>query len=441
MKVWQWMILGLVFALPSFGVTKVGNGDDGRDLEGAVPVEDGILVESRDKALQLLNRLNVSAIAGLGMLVPELKTSPMYFTQLDTQATLPNDSHELHINLSGFVYARTFCEPHAPTRFFPAALKLSSDQLVALHIHEALHRALPEGIREDEVAVARLTLAISSPDATYDRVALTAKDLGIDKPKEFANGEDHFSEPSSVGYSFRQFWAKPGLMSYPIERMHLIQSEWYPFGGRNAPIGFGIENAFVTHSKGTQLGPLGLMAKIRLWSFREFDIGIFGQSSWNVLSAEELKNSPFGRDIFTLGSSFRKELSHFYVENLISYTFRGQSSRQLGRVKYLYDYGPIVNAKIRLGIRWKTITFGGFLDLHLADYFRVRGGAFQNDSGRYRIFSMGPEFNFVTGRYALGVGGRFLIDATQGANFDYLGNLMGPGISQGGMYASAKVHF
>ena len=191
----------------------------------------------------------------------------------------------------------------------------------------------------------------------------------------------------------------------------------------------------------TESGPLGLSAKVRLWSGRGFDVGIFGSASLNVLSAEELKNSPYGRDVFTLGISMRKDLKRLYVENFISCTFAGKSKRTVGRVEYQYDYGDIYVAKIRAGARLGEFDLGGFAELSLAQNFRVSGGAFTSDLGRYRIFAMGPELTYQQEDFMVGVSGRFLVDSTRGANFDNLGNLMGPGVAQGGVQLSASVLF
>lgn len=436
----RWWILALVISLSASGSNKVGNGDDGMDLEGAVPVTKGPLVKAQAKAVELLTRLNVAGIPGLGMLMPEVANAKLYVAQMDTAASLPSDEGSFHTNLSGMVYARTFAEPHSPTRFFPAALKLSEDQLVALHIHEALHRALPEAIREDEATVARITLSITSPEASHDRVKLTANDV-IPIEKAPVAEEEHYKQPSNVGYMFRQFFSQQGVLTYPIERMHVVHSDLYPFGGVNSTMGFGIEASFVSRPGVTETGPLGLSAKSRIWSHRGFDFGVFGQAYLNVLSAEELKNSPFGRDVLTLGVSMRKDLSRFYVENFLSWTAPGKSVRTLGRVPYTYDYGDIINVKIRAGARVAGFDFGGFAEVHLAEHFKMSGGSFNENFGRYRILSAGPELSYTQEDYSFGIGGRFLLDATRGANFDYLGNLMGPGVSQGGMYATAKILF
>jgi len=429
------LLLAFTLGAPLLAGNKVGNGDDGGDLEGALPITDGPLAKSRKVALDKLKHLNVEGIHGLGKLIPEVERANLYLSQLD----VPGDANDGTTSPEGLVYARTMPEEHAPTRFFPIALKLDQEQLAALHIHEALHRSLPPSVREDEMLVRQLTLALTSPETTHDRVALMASER-IPSELEMAK-QEHFKQPSNVGYAFREFLSGDATSSYPIERMHIIHSDLYPFGDGDAPIGFGIEASVVSRPGITESGPLGLSAKMRLWSGRGFDIGVFGAASLNVLSAEELKNSPFGRDVFTLGISMRKDLRRFYVENFLSCTFAGKSKRTVGRIDYDYAYGDIVVAKIRGGARLGDFDLGGFAELTLAESFKVSGGAFNTDLGRYRIFSMGPELTYTQEDFKLGVSGRFLVDATRGANFDYLGHLMGPGVAQGGIQFSSSVLF
>jgi len=71
--------------------TKVGNGDDGSDLEGARRIENGILVETRAKAMTLIKRLDTAAIEHLGTLQPELEKSEMYLVTRDSNAKLDED--------------------------------------------------------------------------------------------------------------------------------------------------------------------------------------------------------------------------------------------------------------------------------------------------------------------------------------------------------------
>src|SRR5262245_2740168 len=139
---WSMMLLFFAAATSAASTTKVGNGDDGTDLEGATPITRGIIFETRAMAVANLKALNIQGVAGLGQVIPELERSDLLMCKADVAAMSTEGSWESSED-SKQVYARTFPEPHAPTRFFPAALKLSRDQLIALHTHEALHRALP----------------------------------------------------------------------------------------------------------------------------------------------------------------------------------------------------------------------------------------------------------------------------------------------------------
>ena len=57
-----------------------------------------------------------------------------------------------------------------PLLVFPAATNLDDKQLITLHIHEALHRSLPDDIREDEKIVGEIAQAITSPEASKDQI-------------------------------------------------------------------------------------------------------------------------------------------------------------------------------------------------------------------------------------------------------------------------------
>lgn len=149
--------------------TRVGNGDDGTDLESAKKVESGILIETRADAMARIAKLNAQNVPGLGRLLVEIEKSEIFYVAHDVKPTAESGSDGIERNAQ-VVFARTFPEPVAPTRFFAGALTLDREQLVALHIHEALHRALPSDLRENESTVSQLTLALSAPDSTHDRV-------------------------------------------------------------------------------------------------------------------------------------------------------------------------------------------------------------------------------------------------------------------------------
>jgi hypothetical protein len=224
--------------------------------------------------------------------------------------------------------------------------------------------------------------------------------------------------------------------------MHVLRSFLYPFGGRFDSFGFGIQAALIHQPTATILGPLGLSARMRLWSGRGFDISAWGTASLNTLSAAELKNSPFGRDVYTLGLEMRKDLRFFYVENILAYSAPGTASEKLGRVSYTHKYGGVINAAVHAGASLSIVKAGAFAEIDLADYYQFEGGAFGKfDSGRYRLVSVGPEAVVRLGDVAIGAYGKFLISSPKDVDYNMLGNLMGPGAGQASLGARASYHF
>ncbi len=455
------IVLSLVLILthigPAGAVTKVGNGDEGSDLEGSTEVTKGPILEARKDAVALVKSLSVPGVSGLGTLLPELEKSKLYLTKKDSSALETTDQGAFHADMKGRVYARTFAEPHAATRFFPVAEKLDRDQLVALHIHEALHRSLPESVREDESVVSSITLAITTPDASFDSVKRTvAKQI----PEESLRTADatgggasaevdrypipetaRIKNPSEFSYSYRNYRSPKNVTQFPVEAMHVLRSDLYPFGSDTTPVGIGIEASLIQRPTGTLMGPLSLSARGRVWSARGFDIGIWGVASLNTLSAEELKNSQYGRDALTAGISMKKDLSNFSIENFLGYTASGDSKQKIGNIDYTYEYGDVISVSTHPAALVGPFRIGGFVEVNLGDYYRVKGGAFTYDPGRYRLVSGGPEIQYSAKNFSLGLTGRFLMNATQDASFDSLGDLMGPGVAQGNVAATVSFYF
>jgi hypothetical protein len=444
----------------------VGNGDDGSDLEGSTPVSSEKILGSRTQAIALLRKLGVEGVAGLGLLIPETERSALYMSKIDSAAKLASDSGSSHTDIKGRVFARTMPEPHSPTRFFPIAEKLDEDQLVALQVHEALHRSLPVAVRENEAVVSELTLAIVSPESSHDRIRETAAKL-IPPPEDralAANGMapvagaslavssppapegSYAAKPSLFGYEMRNLWNNSELSArYTVNRIHTIQSFLYPFGGNRDSFGIGLEGSLIQQPAGTIMGPLGLSARLRLWSGRGFDVSAWGSLALNTLSAEELKNSPFGRDVPTLGLELHKDLSNFYIQNVLSYSFAGSADASIGKVTYTHDYGSVINAAVHAGASVWIFKVGGYAEVYLADYYRVSGGALTGadafDTGRYRLVSAGPEASVRIHNVALSMYGKFLLSAPQDVQFNSLGNLMGPGSGQASLGTRVSIYF
>jgi hypothetical protein len=466
------MILILILASlhAHSATTKVGNGDDGTDLEGFEEITSGPIVESRAKAVEHLKKLNVQGVPGLGLLIPEVEKAQLYMAKRDVQANLDEDQGAFHADFNGAVFARTMPEAYAPTRFFPASKKLSEEQLISLHIHEALHRSLPPSIKENENKVAQMTIAITSPGASHDRVKSAAvKHIPEELPVASNNGiqvngvktlppvaqdatmttnlypvPEHarVKRPSVFGYTYQKFTGHHDTDIMPVETMHSIQSHLYPFGGDTNPIGIGIEATVLKfEDEDTQLGPLGISARARLWSVRGFDIGAWGMVSLNTLSNEELKNSPYGRDLLTVGLSLRKDLKNFYVENLIGFTSPGEVKDKTGTQEYTYKYGSVVTASVKAGFRLSHFMAGGFGEIILSDNYSYTGPGYSDETGRYQIVGAGPDIGWEQDWWAMRVFGRFVVDSSKNADYTLLGNIMGKGSGQGSVGAQFSVVF
>lgn len=428
-----------VQSLPAWGAgfSKIGNGDDGGDLEAIRPLTDGPIVAARARAVKLLESLHTDGIPALGLLIPEVRTSTLYAAETDKVASLPSDQGSFHGDLQGRVYARTFASPHAATRFFPAARALSAAQLTALHVHEGLHRSLPASVREDEAVVTQITLAITSPGATHDQVRRMV--VKVVPQQEETTPEAAPPGPkriSSVGYELRQFWKGNELASYSISRMHAIQSELYPFGGALSPVGLGIGGSLIETPHGLDVGPIVLLSRFRLAGNRDFDLGLWGSVALTTISNAEFKRSPFGRDVYTLGVSIRKAWDRFYFGNEATTNFGSEAGEGAERS----DYGTVFGFKVRGGLRAGALDVGVYADLHLGSH-RVFSSSRPGDMSRYRIFSVGPEASYRLGDLVFALYGRVLVGASGQSNFDFLGNLMGPGVSHGSIGTSITALF
>jgi hypothetical protein len=486
------LIFSLIFGFEAFAQTrmnssptKVGNGDDGSDLEGVKRVTSGILIETRKKAVERARKIGVASVEHLGSLIPEIEKSDIYLVSRDMEPKLEEDNGSGG-NLEGSpdgkaVYARTFAEPHAATRFFPAALLLDEEQLISLHIHEALHRSLPAEIREDEEKVTRITLAIAGPDASLDRVRKTvAKETEATETVTNAGGTTvrtrpgggvtvivnngltqspmtsetrlrtqidraNLDRPSSVTYGYRSFFLPEKERSeYPIESMHSLQSFVYPFGQGPHAIGMGIEMSYLKTPEQAIMGPLALSARMRLMSIRKFEVGAFASLALNTLADGELKSSRMGRDVTTLGLTLLRDDRRFYVENQLAISGEGDAQQKHGPFTYNYHYGTNVAASIRAGGKYKGFELGGFAELLLSDGLRVSGPDFTSrdgDSGRYRIIGAGPELAYAKEAFRLSLSARWIIDSTPEVNLDYLGDLLGRGAGQGFVSGAASLRF
>lgn len=468
----------------SAGPTRVGNGDDGADLEsleGAVAVKSGILQETRIEAVGLLRRLQVASIEGLGLLIPEVERTEILLVgrnidlrKMNTSPLEREEAIEVARSIGAIgeknqlVYARTFAEPHAATRFFPAALMLDRSQLVALHIHEALHRALPKNIRENEKAVSRITLAIAAPDSTFDRVKtvvsreLVNSSLSAGGPEGVSGTlvRQHDLGDTDLGPKPRNNYVEYGYRSYflpdskqsaaPISALHSLKSFMYPFGASEKRelgyLGFGLEFTFVGLTDRWYLGPVGLATRIRIAKLDEFDVQLRGDLHLNTVSAGEIRDIPVGRDTGTFGLVVLREDDRIRIENQIYFVPGSVATQVVSGSEFTHKYGSTFGARFAATGKWprdsrKAYEFGGVAEVLVSGPYEVTSGTSITKTDRIRVVSIGPEFGYRVDDLRFSLNGRFVLDSTRDVSLDQLGDLLGQGVGQGSVGAAASWSF
>ncbi len=458
------------------GPTRVGNGDDGGDLEGAQKVTSGILVETQREAVQLLRSLQVQGIEGLGTLIPETEKADIFLAQQEPSPTAltatesQSDLEEVAQSIGArepYVYARTFREPHASTRFFPKALLLDRKSLIALHVHEALHRALSEELSGNERAVGRITLALTSEGATRDRVQeVIRKETEQSRAAKLAFERDmiradatsslatvvsdsrpQIESPSLLGYSYKSFvLADKQVALSPMRSLHVLRSFLYPFGQGAEAVGVGVEFSYLQAEQEAYLGPIGLSGRMKVLTWRGFDVDGVAALRMHSVGSQELKDSPLGRDVFEVGINIKRDHPRYFVENKIAILSQSEASQTIGAIRYSYDYGSIFNAGIGAAARiplfgQSLLEVGASADVLLAENSSFKGGSFVHDTGRMRVVTLGPEVAWLAGPVRASVRGRYIIDSTKGATLDQLGDLLGHGVGQGGIETGLSLRF
>jgi hypothetical protein len=411
--------------------TKVGNGDNGNDLEGFTRLTSGPIVEARDKAAERLKSMNVKSIRGLGQLLPEVEKTDLYITKKDIT------DHELHrlgafeVDRKGNIYARTFARPHAATRFFPIAKTLGEDQLVALHIHEALHRTLPPHIREDERAVSDITLAIVSPDASLDQIE--AKMLAyLPKPADSYSTASwspqyKYLEGDQINRNFFDYEASAfsndsDSALEDLSFTHKLSSRLYPFGGSMEGTGLGLSLSWININEKNEMGPLAVSLQHHLHTITRFKV--FGFLEHSIAgSSEELSFSAFSRDVTRLGIrmySFKNK--NFNLINTFRYTLPSKAKDKTLNNTVDYSYGPQYNANIKLRGIYKSFGLGGFVDYAIATEREVTQGSFSTTEDRASVVSLGLEAGYFGENYSVFVSTKKLMNSSD-INYDRFGDV------------------
>lgn len=411
--------------------TRVGNGDDGRDLEGLTPIESGIIFDSRAEAIRRLKALNVQGIQGLGALLPEIENSQMLLADRDVRPISNDGEWERSEDLSQ-VYARTFAEPHSPTRFFPAALKLSREQLIALHTHEALHRALPADIREDENKVSMLTLALTSPSANFDRVNRVVKST--------IQNTSHNESATTSGASRLTYVPPPnrdvektkfdlqtlGFMlntgNYSVQKLAV---EGSPLGildlkGQAVEPQLGVSGMAVYGGGSYLMGPVSLSGRASMLSENK-KMGPMVQVNLKSLEEQGANLSVTNRDVYTLGFFYETQRPNSYVLTTTTYTLADSSVAGFG------PYGAIWSADVILGKKWGRFNLGVKFDFDHMQKTRVR------DS--FSLIQAGPDLSWKKGSFSINMTAGAVLNRRSNRTLKDLGDLAGHGDG----YAQASI--
>ncbi|MCB0412911.1 MAG: hypothetical protein KDD50_01175 [Bdellovibrionales bacterium] len=431
MKRTGFILVLLFFIIESVGnatTTRVGNGDNGSDLEGFERVQSGPLINAQKKAVKLLNGLNVGAIRGLGSLIPEVENTKIYITKKDVSDLELKSLGGFETDMRGYVYARTFARPHAATRFFPISKSLTEDQLVALHIHEGLHRALHEKIREDEKIVSDITLSITGPEATVDQITSVCNKY-VPSYENSSLAIQYYLEEDQIersAFSVESRIFSDNDSGTPTSA-YVLNSRLYPFGGSMTGVGLGLKFSYLQNSDGkNEIGPLSISLVGKLNTPTRFRILWFAEGTFH--SGEPEGQSTFvPRDTKRLGlKMFTLKTDELVLSNSIQYTMGSEVKDETFSIPINYKYGDILSARMDLkGRVTQNIGVGGFLEYSLADELIVTSGSSSRIvNKRERIVTVGPEIGWLGSRHSFIIFSTFLLNADENFNLSRFGDIL-----------------
>lgn len=432
------LILSLTLAKSAFaGPYKVGNGDIGADLSAFEMVHIGKLKDSQKLAANLLKQLNIKQLPALELLTPEVEKSDLYLIKPELTEARLKELGQWDQESGHHVYARTLARPHAATRFFRQALELSDQKLIALHIHEGLHRALPKVIRENETIVAKITNLITTPDMTFDT-------LKRELPK-IHSIFDVASDPSDMAQSqkFLPSYIRFGVSDYskpdenqpnrrlPISRRYRFGTMLYPFEDYNylSVIGFGFDTSIIELNDDASnfFGPFSLTVKGKIWRLGKFDVSGFARGTFNTFSAEKIEQSLEGRDYLTLGLDFKKRKNKYYFHHGIE--FLTESEVKTSNRKYLI--GNIGKFWLKSGRHFnRHFTVGGRAEIMYLDSFGVRGDGLNINKSGSQFLTIGPDLNYKNKDYEIQLLGKYLMNTAEDDEYNYINDLFDNGQGQ-----------
>lgn len=424
------ILILLLTSLTFAGPTKVGNGDDGSDLEGFDLVRSGRLVETRIKAVELLKKLNIQGVPHLGALIPEVESTKIYLTKRNISTNRLKELGAFHSGEQKFVYARTFARPYAATRFFPAALGLDDSQLIALHIHEGLHRALPASFREDEKVCTNITLAIVTPMSSHDQVKDVVEN-NIDKyTGQFKGRVRNHSAKVSVSHSQFGEHDKDAKVFVPLQAVTKFENRIYPFKGKLSLLGLGIDVTRVKTKDESYIATLGLFTSFDLYTINGFDINLYGLWNRDSGNGKTVTTSYMGRDSFRGGISFDKKSGEIVGKNSLEFMIQKEFDKTYDEGSVRHNFGSITKIASELVYQHGNWSFGGFGRLQLFGASDHTVSTVKYSQGRSTIFSGGPVVKYIKKRLEIEAKLNLALDTNEDSGTFNLHDLESEGSSQ-----------
>lgn len=468
----------LLLAPTAFATTtRVGNGDDGRDLEALKPITAGPILDARVKAANAMRALNTQGIPGLSALIPEIERTDLLLAKSDTAPTTEAPgSAEISPDTKN-VYARTFAEPYAATRFFPIAETLTEDQLIALHVHEALHRALPEKLRGDENAVTHLTLALTSPGATYDRVRMTAALYLKDTPKASSKAANIAPATSTSEQTLPSEPDTSGRIAADLVKLVPAKSRTQVAYELDLPtqdtLGFNTMGSLQTIQVKSALAGFQKIGSLEFEPVLRLRSKTYGFNSLPLLSGttsvdlqgrisvdESTDFSPFvrytlgenystnswqeGRDIATFGAFYRSESKRRYFDSSMSYSLPS-SLKSDSSWRSNIDYSSVISLTVKAGFKLGKFRLGGIGELHSSNGIEVETNpdsiySTQTVStGSFRSILLGPEIGFQGRKFEFKAHAKWVLNGM--GDLSNYGDIMDRGTGAGQVGTAFAMNF
>lgn len=454
-------------------------------------ITSGLLETTRLQAAHRLEKLKVRSVPSLRSLLEEVSQTKIYLA--DQNATPPSHARGFEVSPDGrFVYVQTQTEPGASTLFYPPALLLSEEELVRLHIHEALHRALPPSLRQDEPLAEELTRVITGADATHESVlaktnALVKKKMALSPanpspeapgtpaaateaaripavtsgPTAAALNPTASSPPGSASvFRLPQSPARPGgetarlLYDYQLfenpariepvfaRSLHRLES-FFPTLTGNERLEMGLGFSYLETPERSTLGPLRMTLGYRLGTRNFSSLHLWATGTSYALAPKELRMRALARDTASLGLTLRGDSGRIYWENSLALTLPGQNEFQNESLSYRRRQGWLLDAQWAVGGSQRTFFLGARGDLLFSSGAEVEGpdGRTLHRVQSFHLVKLGPELGLNFRNFTWRLHAQRVIGGTSGFNLDDIADILGQGAGQGYVGSALAVRF